>query len=62
MAIQRVAIWTFTNGGDFDKTESQNWLNITTDAISYNILGDSRRHMAEDVYNYLISSAKEGAK
>ncbi len=61
MAIQRVAIWTFTNGGDFDKTESQNWLNITTDAISYNILGDSRRHMAEDVYNYLISSAKEGA-
>ena len=61
IAIQRVAIWTFTNGEDYDKTENQNWLRITTDGSTYTLLSDSRRAMAEDLYKYLVSSAKTGA-
>ena len=61
IALQRVAIWTFTNGGEFDRTKTDNWLRITTDATNYGLLSDSRNEMATDVYNYLVSSAKSGA-
>ena len=61
IAIQRVALWTFTNGGDFDKTANTHWLRITKDATSYGVLSDSRETMAVDLYKYLVSSAKTGA-
>ena len=61
IAIQRVAIWTFTNGGDFDKTENTHWLRTTTDASDYEQLNSYKDTMAVDLYNYLVSSAKTGA-
>ena len=67
MAIQKMAVWYFTNGFEndtYDKTEDSLWLNITTDGTNYNALktvSESRDAMAMDLYKYLINSAQNGA-
>ena len=66
-SIQRVAIWYFTNGGEFDKTAQTQWLNITTNGTDYQALskvatdGEIRNKQANILYNYLIESAKNNA-
>ena len=66
IAVQKVAIWKFTNGGDYNLTSGEtNWLNISIDgAASYKALSKAavenattRSAQAETLYNYLVSSA-----
>jgi len=65
IAIQRMAIWYFTNGGNYDKTDKNLWLFMTTDnGLNYDSLknlSESRNEMAMDFYEYLISGAQNGA-
>jgi len=67
IAIQRMAIWTITNGGDYDKTAAglTQWLYITEDyCATYSAMStkDKKRNtQAIDLYNYLVDSAREGA-
>ena len=65
IAIQRMAIWYFTNGANYDKTQDANWLFVTADnGASYNALktvDECRNAMAMDLYEYLINGAKNGA-
>jgi len=68
MAIQRMAIWYFTNGEEYENgklDENAIWLFMTEDGgdnyEALNILSDSRHKMAMDFYRYLINGAKNGA-
>ena len=64
IAIQRMAIWYFTNGENYDKTDKDVWLFMTSDGSSYEslkYLSQSRHEMAMDFYDYLITGAKNGA-
>ena len=69
LAVQKMAIWYFTNGiedTNYDKTEKQNWLYITTEAFGeyytdLRSVSDSRSSMAMYLYQYLINGAKSGA-
>lgn len=70
-AVQKVAIWYFTNGEQFDKTDADMWLNITTDngqtykelakATSVGYSGEHRNLQANIVYNYLVTEAEKNA-
>ena len=65
IAVQKMVIWYFTNGGTlYDRTSNSNWLNITTNGTNYNSLSEiseSRNSLAMYIYNYLITNAKTGA-
>ena len=65
IAIQRMAIWYFTNGGNYDKTDEDLWLFVSSDnETTYEQLktaSESRHAMAMDLYNYLITGAQIGA-
>ena len=73
-AVQQAALWYFTNYGEennkYDKTQSSGWLNYTTDGKTYTSLSDyeigtrvgaERQRKAEELYKYLIKTAKENA-
>ena len=76
-AVQQAAIWYFANYGEengkYDKTASDDsgWLNYTTDGIIYTSLGDYQlqpnrlgyqlQMQAEQLYKYLINTAKANA-
>ena len=75
-AVQQAAIWYFTNYGEengkYDKTAPKtDWLNYTLDGTTYESLADYKRHdtdegiqrqtQAEQLYNYLIKTAKDNA-
>ena len=71
-AVQQATIWYFTNYGEengkYDKTDDTVWLNYTLDGNTYTSLGDyqlrpnqigyQRQKQAEQLYNYLINTAK----
>ena len=73
-AVQQAAIWYFTNYGEengkYDKTADSDsgWLNYTLDGNTYTSLGDyqlrpnqigyQRQKQAEQLYKYLINTAK----
>ena len=64
IAIQKMAIWYFTNGENYDKTDKDLWLFMTTDGSNYDVLknlSESRHAMAMDLYSYLITGAQNGA-
>ena len=64
IAIQRMAIWYFTNGENYDKTDEDLWLFITSNGTDYDVLknlSETRHAMAMDFYNYLINGAEAGA-
>lgn len=64
IAIQRMAIWYFTNGENYDKTAEDLWLFMTSNGTNYNqlkTLSKSRNAMAMDLYQYLITGAQNGA-
>ena len=62
IAIQKVAIWKFTNGGAFNLALGQtNWLWTTTDGEAYSALinqDTERNEQAVLLYNYLVTSAE----
>ena len=73
-AVQQAALWYFTNYGEennkYDKTGNTGWLNYTTDGKEYTSLSDyeigtrvgvERQRKAEELYNYLIRTAKDNA-
>ena len=64
IAIQKMAIWYFTNNDHYDYLTRSNWLNIALNNGNYttlNTVSESRNAMAMDVYKYLINSAQSGA-
>ena len=64
IAIQKMAIWYFTNGEEYDKTDEDLWLFITSDGTNYSqlkTLSESRNAMAMDLYKFLIDKAQIGA-
>lgn len=64
IAIQKMAIWYFTNGEEYDKTGKDIWLFATSNGTNYEalkVLSESRHAMAMDFYKYLIDGAKKGA-
>lgn len=64
IAIQRMAVWYFTNGENYDKTAEDLWLFVTSNGTNYNqlkTLSESRNAMAMDLYRYLIFGAQQGA-
>ena len=64
IAIQRMAVWYFTNGTDYDLTEKLDWLFMTTDGENYEMLkniSEARYKMAMDLYQYFITEAQNGA-
>lgn len=74
LAVQQAVIWYFTNYGEYegkyDKYEDTNWIQYTTDDITYNSLSDyerttgegfKREEQAMKLYKYLIDTAKENA-
>ena len=75
-AVQQAAIWYFTNYGEdngkYDKTgeDTTAWLNYTLDGTEYKSLSDyeqgtqegyQRQQQAEQLYKYLIRTAKANA-
>lgn len=74
-AVQQAAIWYFTNYGEenskYDKTQNTGWLNYKLDGGTYTSLSDYKRNdtneglqrqeQAEQLYNYLIRTAKDNA-
>ncbi len=64
IAIQKMAIWYFTNGGNYDKTAEDLWLFVTTDGTNYSQLktiSESRNAIGMDLYKFLIAGAENGA-
>ncbi len=65
IAIQKMAIWYFTDVENYDKTEKDAWLFMTSNGTNYEslkVLSESRHAMAMDLYKNLINGAKNGAK
>ena len=67
IAIQKMAIWYFTDGQEIKENNAENiynklgkysWLFMTEDGQSYELLNDSRNKMAMYLYNYLIRNAE----